>query len=100
MLHSQLSDQKLRKSFLALATMGKLTSFLLLLSLYGQLADCCSSGGNGFLADAGAIASVGSLAVALWYPVDVYPSRCKRNHYQVCIFGFSLFCVTKVIANF
>jgi len=88
--------------------MGKLTSltsFLLLLSLYGQLADCCgrinnagtileifsfSSLGPGIFSkrsDAGAVGSiVGGVAgaAALLYPVDVYPSRCKRNHYQVC----------------
>merc|ERR1712037_831763 len=74
------SDRLTRSS----ETMGKLASFLLLLSLSSQFADCCSSMGNGFLADAGAVAGIGSLAVALWYPVEVYPSRCKRNHYQVC----------------
>ena len=70
-----------------------LTSFLLLLSLYGQEADCCSSTGDRFLAGAGAVGSVvGGIAgvAALLYPVDVYPSRCKRNHYQVCIIALSL----------
>ena len=70
------------------ATMGKLTSltsFLLLLSLSVQLADCCGA----VLAGAGAIGSiVGGIAGArsLFYPVDVYPSRCKKDHFQVCIF--------------
>ena len=38
------------------------------------------------IAGAGAVGSiVGGVAgvAALVYPVDVYPSRCKRNHYQV-----------------
>merc|ERR1712130_37767 len=65
----------------------KPASFLLLLSLFNQQADCCSSSGERFLAGAGAVGSiVGGVAgvAALVYPVDVYPSRCKRNHYQVC----------------
>ena len=71
--------------------MGKLAnliSSLLILSLYGQ-ANCCSSSGSSFLADAGAVGSiVGGIgaAAALWYPVEVYPSRCKRKHYQVFIY--------------
>ena len=69
--------------------MGKLanlTSFLLLLSLNGEQADCCSSSGDSFLASAGAVGSIvgGAAGVAaLVYPVDVYPSRCKKDHFQV-----------------
>ena len=69
--------------------MGKLitnlTSFLLLLSLFVQKGDCCSSVA---LAGAGAIGSIVSgLGVVrdLNYPVDIYPSSCKRNHWQGCI---------------
>merc|ERR1712110_1400519 len=53
-------------------------------SLYGERVDCCNSVGNDLLQGAGAVAGIGSFALALLYPVDVYPSRCKRNHYQVC----------------
>ena len=70
--------------------MTNLTSLLLLLSLNGQEANCCSSAAlaSPILAGAGAIGSIVSgLGVVrdLNYPVDVYPSSCKRNHWQVCI---------------
>ena len=70
--------------------MTNLTSLLLLLSLYGQLGECCSSAAlaSPILAGAGAIGSIISglgAARDLNYPVDVYPSSCKRNHWQVCI---------------
>ena len=70
--------------------MTNLTSFLLLLSLCGQEGNCCSTAAlaSPILAGAGAIGSIISglgAARDLNYPVDVYPSSCKRNHWQVCI---------------
>jgi len=69
--------------------MTRLTSLLLLLSLYSQKANCCSSAAlaSPLLAGAGAIGSIISgfgAARDLNYPVDIYPSSCKRNHWQVC----------------
>ena len=75
--------------------MGKLminlTSFLLLLSLYSQEGFCCATRflASPLLAGAGAIGSIiGGLGAArdLNYPVDIYPSSCKRNYWQVCIY--------------
>ena len=70
--------------------MTSLTSFLLLLTLYSQEGDCCATRflASPLLAGAGAIGSIiGGLGAArdLNYPVDIYPSSCKRNHWQVCI---------------
>ena len=76
-----------------LATMAKLMTNLrsfLLLSLFSRFGDCCSSAAlaSPILAGAGAIGSIVSGFGAgrdLFYPVDIYPSSCKRNHWQVCI---------------
>ena len=61
-----------------------------LLCLYNYV-DCCGSRGTQLLSKAGAVRSIiGNITDAsfgvldLFYPVDVYASSCKRDHYQVC----------------
>ena len=59
-------------------------TLLCLLSLYIYV-DSCGSGQ--LLTDAGSVATIlgtfVALGVLLFYPVEVYPSSCKRDHYQV-----------------
>jgi len=64
----------------------KLFFLLAVLSPYYIQVDGCSAvlPKNAISSQIAGMEALPGLAEKLFYPVDVYPSKCKRNHWQVC----------------